>query len=300
MLYHVNPKTGDAGECRSKKGKCPFGSADEHFTSKEAARAAFEKRMENEVQTEEERREYAMEFFAGLEALELSSDFATISTIDFAQVQKEVLAWERSATEKERAEFHLRKIELLQKLEDARIAEKKLHQERAAVLWDMDSNGSMESLLKDKSAGSGVLSPDKRRTIAALADLAPSAKEEFYSLSPHYLPVVNSSQAGKPHTPATVATIVRIARDVQIQNPEFKPANDYVPQGNWMKNRDETGMPYIQNASPELYSVLKKYVEDKYGPESRDFWLTVKAANVNGNSTRLGDFVRAERAFDKG
>jgi hypothetical protein len=42
MLYHVNPDTGVAGKCSAKKGGCPFGSIDEHFTSPEAARAAFE------------------------------------------------------------------------------------------------------------------------------------------------------------------------------------------------------------------------------------------------------------------
>jgi hypothetical protein len=42
MLYHVNPETGATGKCSATKGGCPFGSTDEHFTSAEAARAAFE------------------------------------------------------------------------------------------------------------------------------------------------------------------------------------------------------------------------------------------------------------------
>jgi len=41
-MFHVNPETGDAGKCRAAKGKCPFGSLDEHYTTAEAARAAYE------------------------------------------------------------------------------------------------------------------------------------------------------------------------------------------------------------------------------------------------------------------
>jgi hypothetical protein len=43
MAYHVNTQTGEAGKCSATKGKCPFGSAEEHFTSAKAAREAFEK-----------------------------------------------------------------------------------------------------------------------------------------------------------------------------------------------------------------------------------------------------------------
>jgi len=41
LLYHVN-NSGEAGACKAAKGKCPFGSNDEHFTSVEAARASYE------------------------------------------------------------------------------------------------------------------------------------------------------------------------------------------------------------------------------------------------------------------
>jgi hypothetical protein len=44
-MFHVNPATGKAGKCTAKKGGCPFGSVDEHFTSAEAARSAYEKSM---------------------------------------------------------------------------------------------------------------------------------------------------------------------------------------------------------------------------------------------------------------
>lgn len=43
--FHVNPNTGNAGSCKSTKGKCPFGSEEEHFSSPEAASAAAEKMM---------------------------------------------------------------------------------------------------------------------------------------------------------------------------------------------------------------------------------------------------------------
>lgn len=43
--YHVNAK-GEAGACSATKGKCPFGGEANHFTSAEAARAAYENDQE--------------------------------------------------------------------------------------------------------------------------------------------------------------------------------------------------------------------------------------------------------------
>lgn len=40
-MYHVNPETGKPGTCKAIKS-CPFGGADVHYTSPEAARAAYE------------------------------------------------------------------------------------------------------------------------------------------------------------------------------------------------------------------------------------------------------------------
>lgn len=42
MSFHVNTKTGETGECGAVKGKCPFGNAENHYTSAAAARTAFE------------------------------------------------------------------------------------------------------------------------------------------------------------------------------------------------------------------------------------------------------------------
>lgn len=39
--YHIS-KTGEPGLCKAVKGNCPFGNDDEHYTSAEAARIAFE------------------------------------------------------------------------------------------------------------------------------------------------------------------------------------------------------------------------------------------------------------------
>lgn len=49
MRYHVNPETGDAGKCSANKGNCPFGGENEHYTSSEAARAAFEAKQDSQV-----------------------------------------------------------------------------------------------------------------------------------------------------------------------------------------------------------------------------------------------------------
>jgi len=40
--YHVNPATGDVGVCTATKRACSYGDDENHFTSAEAARAAYE------------------------------------------------------------------------------------------------------------------------------------------------------------------------------------------------------------------------------------------------------------------
>ncbi len=42
--YHINPKTGNVGQCRARQGGCPFGEAD-HYDTQEEARQVYEKRM---------------------------------------------------------------------------------------------------------------------------------------------------------------------------------------------------------------------------------------------------------------
>lgn len=43
--FHIKPSTGDPGVCKANSGNCPFGSESEHYTSAEAAREAFEVKM---------------------------------------------------------------------------------------------------------------------------------------------------------------------------------------------------------------------------------------------------------------
>lgn len=40
--YHLNTKTGDVRLCSAQRGQCPFGSADEHFSTAEEGRKFFE------------------------------------------------------------------------------------------------------------------------------------------------------------------------------------------------------------------------------------------------------------------
>lgn len=42
MRYHIITTTGEPGVCTAKEGNCPYGKDAQHFTSKEAAREAFE------------------------------------------------------------------------------------------------------------------------------------------------------------------------------------------------------------------------------------------------------------------
>lgn len=42
MAFHVNPATGEAGQCGATKGQCPFGGELDHYATKEDARQAYE------------------------------------------------------------------------------------------------------------------------------------------------------------------------------------------------------------------------------------------------------------------
>jgi hypothetical protein len=44
--FHVNSETGIPGKCRASAGNCPFGSDDQHFSSKGEAQAAYENQMQ--------------------------------------------------------------------------------------------------------------------------------------------------------------------------------------------------------------------------------------------------------------
>lgn len=43
MKYHINETTGRVNICRAKEGNCPLAPAEEHYTSKEAARSGYER-----------------------------------------------------------------------------------------------------------------------------------------------------------------------------------------------------------------------------------------------------------------
>jgi hypothetical protein len=49
--YHIHPTTGTPAACRATKGRCPFGTSQEHYDSKAAARSAFEAQMEAEMRS---------------------------------------------------------------------------------------------------------------------------------------------------------------------------------------------------------------------------------------------------------
>lgn len=45
MSYHVNPKTGNPGQCKAKK-QCPFGGMENHYATQEEAAKSYEKAQE--------------------------------------------------------------------------------------------------------------------------------------------------------------------------------------------------------------------------------------------------------------
>lgn len=49
MKYHISPKTGFPNICRATDRPCPIGGQDEHYSTKDEARQAFEKKNTNEL-----------------------------------------------------------------------------------------------------------------------------------------------------------------------------------------------------------------------------------------------------------
>lgn len=49
MKFHINTETGNPNKCVAKPGNCRFGSDDEHYGTKEDARAAYEAKMTGQV-----------------------------------------------------------------------------------------------------------------------------------------------------------------------------------------------------------------------------------------------------------
>ncbi len=64
--FHINPESGDPGECRAKKGGCPFASDSEHYGSAEAAREAFELTMSNQSVVSFEKKELQPDIFVSI------------------------------------------------------------------------------------------------------------------------------------------------------------------------------------------------------------------------------------------
>lgn len=64
-LFHINPDNGDVGACAAKNGKCPFGNDDEHYTSSESAREAYE--MKSEIAKEKSLKAWKRKTFPSLE-----------------------------------------------------------------------------------------------------------------------------------------------------------------------------------------------------------------------------------------
>lgn len=46
---HINPVTGNPGECSAVEGNCPFGGDENHFGSKEEARDHYARIMEDQT-----------------------------------------------------------------------------------------------------------------------------------------------------------------------------------------------------------------------------------------------------------
>ncbi len=73
MSFHINPKTGHVSQCRATKDNCPFGTVEEHHSTKEAARQAYEAAQPDTLSPAQKRKQAISEGNARASALKYKS-----------------------------------------------------------------------------------------------------------------------------------------------------------------------------------------------------------------------------------
>ncbi len=293
-MYHVNDE-GNPGWCHAKR-QCPFGGIDNHYTSKDAARNAYETRMAAGVLPTAAERAVQIRLAAADTAFG-SPAYADHRKISVAIIKLHKKEGEKTAEELRTIQWAVSSDEL-----DAVVKEGKMHQKRLSRLIKADSHKPMAELLSSKNVTSD--SPAARLTdrqvllADAIAHLSGEGKRQLFNLPVSYIKAIETTHAFKNHGTSGIEALVKMAHVVRAQSPSFEPKTGYLPPSRVSGATDPNNIPQMQNVSPQAYELMKRYVEGKYGlSQSRQFWATVYSES--SNYPKISDFVRAEKAFDK-
>lgn len=91
-MFHVNPETGNAGPCRAHIA-CPFGSAEEHFATKQEAETYFEASMAMQTLVTHQKKRSPQETFTTAQG-DLKAALASGEGVNEARAE-----WERASIE---------------------------------------------------------------------------------------------------------------------------------------------------------------------------------------------------------
>lgn len=294
-MYHVNPQTGNPGVCKAEAKGCPFGGTEEHFTSKDAARAHYEDQMKSGV----------LEPSSVTKAKSLISrpkdrKFGEPVFVNAFAAELALEAWDKKASEEEKAKYS-EELEAHLKSQESSV-ESDLHVQRISRMMGNNSDKSMKELLTTNAVTEKdevhQLSQGVKNLVEGFTYYPAKAKEAFYATPAKYLETFASSHSYKAHSAPAIEAIARIAQAVHAKDPKFDPDfQRFEPPSRVSGRVAHNEMMQMQNVSPQTYGLLKRYVSDKYGAErEKEFWETVRSESVN--YPKITDFIRAEKAFD--
>jgi len=292
MKFHVNA-AGEAGKCKATKGNCPFGGEAEHFTSAEAAREHYEKSMQtvttrklskakpvlpqNETFEAPELYEYQKEYDAGWAAFHREEDPEKKEAIRL-QNSKLSEAWGRSGN---------------------LILSRYLRALGSGYTGPLGEALQTGAVTRESQLGTGDNALNM--TVKGVSGLPVKTQKAFYSLPVSYAKAFVSTKHNYTLPTAHLKKLIEIAETVHSNNPEFVPypmrVATRVERSHGGGRYGDVSIPQMQNASPESYSLLIEYANQKYGDQADRFLQSV--SSTSRNHPKVTDFARAEREFDK-
>jgi len=294
-LYHIN-EAGNPGFCKATHGNCPFGKIQDHYTSKEAARNAFEEKMNSAGH-----KNFVARSIKLIEDRTIDVDFSSPKFGDQARELRIIDKMLESGEIKASPDAKAVVLSAGRKISDSVYSEGKLHEDRFAAILE---TGDPRPMIEVLSSGTVTvnskparLTDAESRTAREIGRLSDEGKKALYALPVSYIGAISSRHTIKPHGVQNIETLIRVATVVRAQEPNFVPADSYMPPSRVQGYKDSTRMPRMQNLTPKSHDLLRKYAEQKYGAKAPEFWDTV--VSNSSNYPKVSDFSRAEKAFDK-
>lgn len=209
--YHVNPTTGKPGKCRAQAGKCPFGGADKHFDSPEAATQDYEKKNESLMLSQPVRDK--------MSRIEKMAESATTREEKEARLDelKSVLSGTDSSIDINGEEFDEHRTAAAG-LQSELAGGQKRSVDTSAVISDVQEpdGGATWSINEQNSPTSGFAYspyPERSEVIEKADDVTPQALMDYYNKNKdvmekegHYFGMWNDPQTGKVYLDVSVHT----------------------------------------------------------------------------------------------